>query len=66
MILSDRDRFIGVHVAPEVKIALRIEASRRSMSMSAFINEIICEKLDQLRTDDAPQPLADVHPTTVA
>jgi hypothetical protein len=46
MIMSDRDVFAGAHVTPEVKEALKIEAHRRKMSMSALIFEAIKEKLE--------------------
>ncbi len=44
--MSDRDVAIGGHVTPEVKDALKAEAQRRNMSMSALIFEAIKEKLE--------------------
>lgn len=36
-IQSDRDQFVGVHVTPKVKQAIRVQASRDNLSVSEWL-----------------------------
>lgn len=47
VIYSDRDVFIGGHVTPDVKDALKEESRRSSKTMSRFIYEAVVAKLQQ-------------------
>lgn len=68
MIISNRDVFLGAHVTPQVKAAIRREAFRRGVSMSEFVYQILEEKLHlvpeedssvsrYLKEEDVPLPL---------
>mgnify|MGYP003577772739 FL=1 len=46
MITTDRDEFVGFHLTREVKEKVREEASRRKMSMSALIADVIEDWLE--------------------
>lgn len=61
--MSDRDVFVGAHVTPEVKDALRAFARRQNKSMSAVVFEVIQEKLekegiDVEKTEDPEEDVA--------
>jgi hypothetical protein len=45
MILTERDVFVGAHLTFEQKEALRTEAARRKISMSALIAHLVEEWL---------------------
>lgn len=43
MITTDRDVFLGAHVTPEIKEAIRTIASRNGVSMSALVFQIVSQ-----------------------
>jgi len=47
MILSDRDQFVGVHFTKEVKEGMKTAATRRRMSLSAFLAKIAEDWLEK-------------------
>lgn len=48
ILISERDTFVGAHVSGEVKRALRMAASRKHVSMSAFVAEAIQDKIESM------------------
>ena len=51
MITSDRDVFIGAHLTLEQKERFRAEASKRRMSMSALLSEVVESFLSTIKTE---------------
>jgi len=45
MIISDRDVFVGAHLTPDVKEALRAEATAQKTSMSELVFKAIVQML---------------------
>lgn len=48
---NGRDEFLGVNISESDKIALRKEAKRRGLSMSALTADLISEMLAELAND---------------
>jgi hypothetical protein len=48
MITTERNTFIGAHLTPEVKEAMREEARRQQISMSKLLYRFSVEKLKSL------------------
>lgn len=46
---SDRDEFLGVNISEADKLALKEEASRRGISMSALTADLIKDMLKEVR-----------------
>jgi hypothetical protein len=45
-----RDAFLGINITPEDKEALKLEAERQGLSMSALSSDWIREKLDDIHS----------------
>jgi hypothetical protein len=64
--ISDRSEYIGAHVRPEVKEAIKDASKRREMSISAWVADAVEGRLiaegfePKVMTDDGPKPLLDV------
>lgn len=54
MITSERKHFVGFHVTWDVRERLRVEASRRSMSVSGLVYLIVREALG-IRTNEVTE-----------
>lgn len=54
--LSDRDEFLGVNISEQDKDALRAEAARRGLSMSALTADLIRDMLSSLQNDTQETP----------
>ncbi len=48
VVKSDRDEFLGVNISDADKVALRAEAARRGLSMSALTSDLIKDMLASL------------------
>jgi len=57
MMTGDRQAFVGAHLLPGVKEALRIEALAQGKSMSQFVCDAIEEKLKALGVEFPVQPV---------
>lgn len=59
MITSERDIFVGAHVTIDVKVALRIEARRRNITMSRLVYDLLAKCLresgHQIKTRHSPK-----------
>jgi len=47
MIASERDVFIAGHVTPTVKTAMRVQAARENLSLSAWLFKVIVKALQE-------------------
>lgn len=45
-VTTDREKFLGVNISEPVKTALKQEAERRGMSMSALTSDVLKEMLE--------------------
>ena len=50
-IKTDRNVFVGSHLTAAVKAALKAEAKRQGVSMSQYISNAVCEKLERAEVD---------------